>query len=301
MIQRKSTNRILLDHAFAIAGAVRADALFLSADKIQAEEFPSPEGEYKLIHVTSTSLSGNIGKNGVILRVPNTPLTRNGQIKLGVLFALTEGLIQIGDRIVFVAGVTGGRELDTIMISQVTPELEMFSSLPAICPLPHGLRPEVFQRVVTLASEIGVEGREGRPVGTLFVVGDTDQVLSHCKQLILNPFQGYEEKKRNILDDSIKETVKEFAAIDGAFVVRGDGTIVTCGTNVEASLLKIDLPHGLGARHSAAANITAVTSSVAIAVSQSTGTVTLFRSGEVVTEIEKGRMLTLSTAPIIEP
>jgi len=46
---------------------------------------------------------------------------------------------------------------------------------------------------------------------------------------------------------------------------------------------------GLGARHQAAAAITAVTNSVAVRVSQSTGTVTIFRRGAIVTEIEEPR------------
>ena len=53
------------------------------------------------------------------------------------------------------------------------------------------------------------------------------------------------------------------------------------------SALSYSLPQGLGARHHAAAGITAVTEAIAITVSESTGTVTIFRHGLIVTEIEK--------------
>ena len=82
-------------------------------------------------------------------------------------------------------------------------------------------RPAVFERLLTLASELGLEGREGRPVGTLFVVGDSDRVLAQSHQLVINPFHGYPEAERNILDPRLEETIKEFSAIDGAFVDPG--------------------------------------------------------------------------------
>ncbi|MCA9244705.1 MAG: diadenylate cyclase, partial [Phycisphaerales bacterium] len=50
-------------------------------------------------------------------------------------------------------------------------------------------------------------------------------------------------------------------------------------------------PRGLGARHQAAAAITSVTEAIAITISHSTGSVTVFRNGRIVTEIEKPRRL----------
>ena len=98
------------------------------------------------------------------------------------------------------------------------------------------------------------------PVGTLFVIGDSDQVLTQSHQLVINPFHGYPENERNILDPRLEETIKEFSAIDGAFVIRGDGVILAAGAYL-APRSKLDekLPQGLGTRHEAAAGITAMT------------------------------------------
>jgi DNA integrity scanning protein DisA with diadenylate cyclase activity len=116
------------------------------------------------------------------------------------------------------------------------------------------------------------------------------------RQLILNPFQGYEEANRNILDPSLKETVKELSTIDGAFILRGDGVIESCGAFLKTTGQKeSELPQGLGARHHAAAGITAVTDSIAVTVSESTGTVTVFRGGGLITEIEKPRPVGLAS------
>ena len=67
--------------------------------------------------------------------------------------------------------------IDTIIVLDMGKEIELFSAATAE-PLPTDVTPTVFERVLTLAGEsLGVEGREGRPVGTLFVIGDNDRVL----------------------------------------------------------------------------------------------------------------------------
>jgi DNA integrity scanning protein DisA with diadenylate cyclase activity len=48
-----------------------------------------------------------------------------------------------------------------------------------------------------------------------------------------------------------------------------------------------DLPSGLGARHAAAAALTESTASLAVVVSQSTGSVSLFKGGGLVMSLER--------------
>jgi DNA integrity scanning protein DisA with diadenylate cyclase activity len=200
--------------------------------------------------------------------------------------------------VVFLSGLVTSGTLDTIIVTQGGREYEMFSSDSGVQPMPADLRPEVVERVVEIASQLGSEGREGKAVGALFVLGDSDRVKSMSRQLILNPFQGYEEANRNILDPSLKETVKELSTIDGAFIIRGDGVIESCGAFLKtAGQKESELPQGLGARHHAAAGITAVTDSIAVTVSQSTGTVTVSRGGGLITEIEKPRPVGLASVP----
>jgi DNA integrity scanning protein DisA with diadenylate cyclase activity len=104
--------------------------------------------------------------------------------------------------------------------------------------------------------------------------------------MVMNPFRGYAEKERNILDPTLKETIKEFAAIDGAFVVRGDGVVVSAGTYLKVSR-DVSLPGGYGSRHRIACAITDAVSCVAVALSQSTGEVTVFRRGAVVVSLTR--------------
>jgi DNA integrity scanning protein DisA with diadenylate cyclase activity len=138
-----------------------------------------------------------------------------------------------------------------------------------------------------LASQLATEGREGRPVGALFVIGDSKTVLAQSRPLVLNPFHGYPESERNILDPNVEETIKEFSAIDGAYIVRGDGVVLAAGMQLVPATAGQPLPKGLGTRHAAACAITASSGAVAIAISQSTGTISIFKSGDLVTDIHR--------------
>ena len=222
-----------------------------------------------------------------VVRVPEVNLTRIGQIKMAVMLGFSNRLLQPGDRFVFVTGLAKG-QLDTMMVMEVGREYEMFQSIDQP-PLTEHIRRAVFERVLNMSLQLATEGREGKPVGAIFVVGDSAEVMRNAQQTIMNPFKGYPEKDRNILDDRMAETVKEFATIDGAFVIKGTGTIVSAGTHLLAKLVAEEIPQGLGARHAAAAAITAATKSIATTISESTGTVRIWRQGRLITEIERAK------------
>ena len=139
----------------------------------------------------------------------------------------------------------------------------------------------VLETLIDLAVSISVDGWEGRPIGTLLVVGDTPAVLEKSRQLTLNPFQGYSETEKNILNPDVRDAIKNFAVLDGAFIIRSDGVVLAAGR-----YLKFDDEHemeihlGLGARHMAAAGISHDTEAVAIVVSQTSGDVRVFQKGQ---------------------
>ena len=144
---------------------------------------------------------------------------------------------------------------------------------------------ERYSRQV-LFPEIGREGREGKPVGTMFVVGDTRKVLSMSRPINFNPFRGYSEAERDIRDRKVREQIKDVAQLEGAILIRRDGVAEAACMYLDVLAEGITLSKGLGTRHWAAAAISRKTKAVAVAVSQSSGTVRLFQNGEVVLHIE---------------
>lgn len=136
------------------------------------------------------------------------------------------------------------------------------------CTPERGIDRAVLEMVVSIAVEIAREGREGRKIGTLFVVGDIENVLDRSRPLLLDPLYGHASELLQIRRPEFRETVKELAQLDGAFVVDARGTFVSATRYLEVDPRTPLLP-GLGTRHAAAASITAETRAVAIVVSQS--------------------------------
>jgi DNA integrity scanning protein DisA with diadenylate cyclase activity len=225
------------------------------------------------------------GSSVKFLLTPPVTLSRLGQIKTTVMLSFSKRYLDVGDKVIFLVGPFGGM-LDTMVIISVGEEWEIFHTKNQPRLTEH-IKRVVFHQGLLIALELAAEGREGKPVGGLFVIGDHRNVLHHCEQNIFNPFKGYSENSRNILDETMRETIKNFAKLDGAFVVKGNGVIVSAGTHLKTVKPTHAIPQGLGARHAAAAGITSITRSIALTLSESTGTVRIWRRGTIITEIER--------------
>ncbi len=153
-----------------------------------------------------------------------------------------------------------------------------------VCSEKRGINPETLKQVIILAVEIAREGREGRRIGTMFVIADSEEVLKRSRTLILDPLHCHPEDLKRIEDPDMRETIKELAQLDGAFVVSDEGVVLSACRYIDAFSEGIDLPLGLGSRHMAAASITKQTKSVAVVVSESS-IVRVLDDGEIVSEI----------------
>jgi diadenylate cyclase len=160
-------------------------------------------------------------------------------------------------------------------------KVELFED---ICSERRQVNTRVLEQTVALAVEIAREGREGRKIGTLFVVGDSEEVLKRSRPMILDPLAGHPDEIKRIDDPDVRETLKELALLDGAFVVSNEGVVVSATRYIDAVSENLSVPLGLGSRHMAAASVSKQTSAVAVAVSESS-MVRMFDDGELVSEI----------------
>ncbi len=289
----KQQNRIMLETACSIAKKTHSEGVLLYADMIEDYEALAKIGQEKQVDLilaikdeASFQDASEVFKK--VLRIPDVPLGRINQIKMAIIQALSKGLVKKGDKWVCLSGIPQTKALDNLLVLEFGKEFEIISSsdLPVISEI---AMPEVFDALLTLALELSSEGKEGRkPVGTIFVLGKHEEVLKFSHPMVINPFQGYPEEERNILDYRLKGTVKEFSSIDGAFIFREDGVILAAGRHLDASGENIEIPLGLGSRHRAAAGITSLTDAMAIVISEETGGVRIFHHGKIFMEIEKG-------------
>ncbi|MGL4594719.1 MAG: DNA integrity scanning protein DisA nucleotide-binding domain protein [Thermoguttaceae bacterium] len=203
-----------------------------------------------------------------------------------ILEAVADDLIPHGCRVLVMYSALDQAHLDSISVVNLNEHLDRLSGrdlrqLESRVPL------KTLKTVVDLAIDVGWEGREGNPVGTLFVVGDTRKVMALSRPAGFDPVRGYQRKERSLFDPKVREGIKEIAQLDGAIIVSCDGTVeAACRYLESTSTSTISLSLGLGARHWAAAAISRNTSAIAVAVSHSSGTVRIFQNGEVALRIE---------------
>lgn len=278
----------LLQGARRLAGALDVEAVLMLTDR--PYDFAAITSGMKQLRLLVASGDEDVRKaahEDDIDFVPllNEPQTRQVQLSQALLEAIADDYVQTGSRIIAIYPGFERDNVDSLSIINLSEHLAKLTTrdlqrLETQVPL------ENLRRVVDLAVEIGREGREGKSVGTLFVVGHHRKVLEMSHEQIHDPFRGYNKSERSIRSPRVRESVKELSQIDGAFVVSADGTVVAAGRILDAPAEDLTLSKGLGSRHWAAAAISKATNAIAISVSQSTGTVRLFQGGHVVLRIE---------------
>lgn len=208
------------------------------------------------------------------------PLGTIAQVRLVIRRAVDEGLLNEGDSIMVLVDERLGVGFEGMLLFfRIDKKFMELTETE----LKKEVKKSVYEAALEIAREIGKEGREGRKIGTPFIIGDHENVLRQSRQMILNPFEGHPLEKRNLTDVGFKETLKALAQLDGAFVIDENGYVHSGGRYLDAQADGIELP-GLGCRHLAAAAMTKTTSAIAVCVSESGGVVRVFRNGILVLE-----------------
>jgi diadenylate cyclase len=281
-------DREFLKAALALANRAEVDHLLYIADvPIQPAELRGRKCRKKLTYaVTSDAIAEDLHKKKEkALVIPAYDYSRTERVKVAMVSALQQGAFKEGDLILCLTGRIG-RQPDTMMQMRIGASLDDRVAIEGV-KLGDNLDSQVVDALIQLALQIGQEGFEGHPIGTIICIGDHNNVMEKSRQLTINPFQGLSEDERNVLDPRMREAIKNFSVLDGAFIIREDGVVLAAGRYLSASDDTVKIPLGLGARHAAAASITATTQSIAMVVSQTSGAVRLFKEGNIVLELHQ--------------
>ena len=274
--------------AIRLSESTEADAVLLLLDgPADWTRLKNLAGEEKVIVAANTraELEGakEAGLASVVLNMGESPVY--DQLTQAILEAVADDILAPGSWVVALYSGFDSEAIDSISVINLGEHLDRLTGrdlrqLETRVPL------DTLKIVVDLAVEIGREGREGKPVGTMFVVGDTRKVLSCSRSVGFDPVRGYSRKDRNLADARVREGIKEIAQMDGAIIVSADATVEAACRYIDSPATSITLSKGLGSRHWAAAGISRATKAVAVTVSQSNGTVRIFQNGEVMLRIE---------------
>lgn len=281
----------IYDLAVSLSKLADADALLVMLDgPTDWEELSKRAGREKILAAADSeeALEGaaDAGLATVVLEMQAAPVFE--KLTQALLESVADDILQPNAEVVAVYSGFDPGKIDSISFIRLDEHLGRLTArdlrqIETSVPL------ETLRCVVDLAVEIGREGREGKPVGTMFVIGDTKKVTAQSHPAGYDAVKGYPRKERTLLDARVREAIKEVAPLDGAFIVSPDGTVEKSCQIVNADHVNITLSKGLGARHWAAAAISKDSNAIAVTVSESNGTVRLFQNGEVILRVEPFR------------
>jgi DNA integrity scanning protein DisA with diadenylate cyclase activity len=281
-------DREFLRSALSLASKNEVDHfLYICDTPIPSEDLRGKPAKKKLVYaVTLDKLAqDHLAKKVRALVIPAYDYSRVERMKVALVSALSQGAFKEGDLVLCMTGKVG-RPPDTVMHMRIGGSLEDRVAMEGV-KLGDEFNSQVVDALIQLALQIGQEGFEGHPIGTIITIGDHTTVLEKSRQMTINPFQGISESERNVLDPKIREAIKNFSVLDGAFVIREDGVVLAAGRYLSAADEAVKIPLGLGARHAAAAGITSTTKCVALVVSQTSGAVRLFKGGNILLELHQ--------------
>jgi DNA integrity scanning protein DisA with diadenylate cyclase activity len=286
-----SESHVLVSSAFDLARSLGIPNMLVLADLLTdrraVERARKDEVVIWLTHGGDDKDYSEIPKDDPRISLPPTALDRLDQVKLGLTLAVLQRRVAVDASVVCLTGVAGSKRLDMLVIINPSRDFPWFRDH-KIAELDIKRLSREFVRLLEIAIRLATEGREGKPIGSTFVLGDAEEIEPHTRPLILNPCKGHARAVRNIHNPDFLETLRELAALDGAFVIDRRGVVVEAGVYLDApATSKVRVRRGLGSRHVAAAAITARTDSLALVISESSGNIVVFVKGAALLELEK--------------
>ncbi len=277
-----------LSHAFSLADTLGIEKILIQTDHEEdLNRARQVDSRKKLIWLTTQNQAEQNTETSdlEILRLQLDSIRGAAIRSMGLILAVLQDTIRADENILCLYNSIADTNLDSLTLTSARSRLHIMREMD-VTTLRELIAPEIFVRLLNILSRFALEGREGKPIGTTVVLGETDKLQPYIQQLILNPCQGHNKEKRNVLNNTFKETFRELTALDGAFLVNRQGVVEAAATYLHAPKIGGHLRSGLGARHASAAAITAATDSLAMVLSESSGNITIYFGGNELLEIE---------------
>src|SRR5438477_8837113 len=183
----------IIDLAGRLAGLVAADALMVLLEgPTDWEELKQLVGDGKVLIAADVpeQLEGaaDAGLATVVLNMADSPVYE--KLTQALLESVADDILAPGAQVVALYSGFEAGTIDSISVIHLGEHLGQLTArdlrqLETRVPL------DTLKTVVDMAVEIGREGREGKPVGTLFVVGDSRKVMASSHPTGFDPVRGY--------------------------------------------------------------------------------------------------------------
>ncbi len=278
-MDKKTTTEIIIRSGLQIAKKISAVAIFVSGD-MDVEDSDTSIPVYKLSrrpksiidNLVSTSSSDKDHIKTVHEQIRRENKGNLQHIEQTAALEYIVGKLRIGT----IVALMKMKDSTSIIVHNISesPLIKLMKECE------ERVSPDIMRCVLNIAFDIASTGREGRKVGTAFIVGDSKEVMQRSHQMIINPYIGQKNEDRNLLDKSNWESIKELALLDGSFVISKEGLVHAAGRYLDVDAKDLDIEKGLGGRHVSAAAITRDTFAIAITISESGGIIRVYMDGK---------------------
>lgn len=282
--------KLLVSYGFELARRLEIEKVLVLAELLIDRRLVDKHRESEsIIWVTydKESIKGDLNRSDTCIEIPSSPVGRMDQVSLALIIAVMNGVVRVDESVVCLIGVAGSKRLDNLLIVNPKRDFAWFNGQTLEGDDTFPITQE-FVRLVEIALRFASEGREGKAIGTVFLLGDIEEMEVISRPLILNPCKGHPRKNRSIHDSEFVETMREFSALDGGFLIDRKGVVEAAGVYLDAPVTKkVKVQKGLGSRHLAAAAATARTNALALVISESSGELTVFSKGSKVLSLSR--------------
>lgn len=260
-------------------GNVAENTIILIIDS-EADKIRTLTEEFENQQVITNTVENFDSDNIRTIHIPKVFTDTEGRIGFAIATLIEKDVVEFGDEIFVVSTLP---DLSEDMVTQVTVKEEYESSDMMRFFLESQASTETIYETLSLSISLARNGRKGSPIGALFIVGDENEVLERSKPLNYNPFSGTDV---HVKDEVVSASIREFAKIDGAFVISSNGEVVSSSRYLELEIKNAEVPSGLGSRHMAASGISKSTDAISIVVSESDERIRCFMNGELVIDMD---------------
>jgi diadenylate cyclase len=278
--EEQGQEKAIMRHADALARELGIDTLIIQACGRDNVDFLSEAGSfsrYIWLSRTPESLPIIESTDHSVITVPKIAKGENF-LTLGYFLAVVTGKLAFQEPAINLTAcenniingvqlVIPSRRLPWLLEHQIT----SFDNIE---------NPQTLLMLISIAMRFAREGREGKSIGTTFIMSSPEDVAPYTWQLIFNPCAGYPEHLRNIFRDDFVETMRELSALDGAFLINPSGEVRSSAVFIATQGQTNEMESGKGARHHSACALTSHTPAIAIVLSESSGEVTIYQAGK---------------------
>jgi DNA integrity scanning protein DisA with diadenylate cyclase activity len=281
---------LLIEYAFDMATRLRIPNIFVRSDQLidrrLIEKCRSTQTVFWLVPSGDAAKETATPKKNRYITIPSSTVGGFGELTIGLTSAVLQHALPVDQTAICLTGIAGSKRLDNLVVVNPLRDIPWFRDH-RMSTATKRIASDEGIRLLEIALRFAAEGREGKPIGTIFLLGNPRTLQKYTRPMILNPLSGHPAAARSIHNPEFHETMRELSAIDGAFVINTRGIVQRAGVYLDAPVNRsTKVKDGLGSRHVAAAAISANTNGVTFVISESSGTVSVFADGACILELD---------------